>query len=107
MVRQLHDLDELAADGLVLVVRDASFQYHHPARLDDELEVDADVADPAADLRRASMRFTQRACRTDDGRLLVTGLVRVACVGAASGRPVAFPDPLLARMTSAAARRTS
>ena len=90
----------LAGDGIVLVVRDCSFQYLHPARLDDALEIDADIADPATDLRRASVRFTQQARRIDDDRLLVTGVVRVACVDAASGRPVAFPEPLLARMTA-------
>lgn len=95
------DHRQLAADGFVLVVRDCSFHYHHPARLDDEIVVDADVANPGADLKRASIRFTQRALRAGDDRLLVSGLVRVACVEAASGRPVAFPDSLYTRMIAA------
>ena len=93
------DHRQLAADGFALVVRDCSFQYHHPARLDDTLQVDAEIGPAESDLRRASVRFSQRALRADDGQLLVSGLVRVACVFAASGRPVAFPENLYSRMS--------
>ncbi len=96
------DHRQLAADGYALVVRDCSFQYHQPARLDDCLQVHAEIGPDEADLRRASVRFVQRAVRDDDEQLLVSGLVRVACVDATSGRPVAFPENLYARMRECA-----
>ena len=110
---------ELArVEGFNLVVRDCAVQYLRPARLDDLLEVEVGLADPAADIGRASLRFAQRALRLDgaggtaraggpngsdgsdgsdgsggaeDATVLATGTVRVACVDRRSGRPVALP----------------
>src|SRR5690349_22081736 len=49
------------AEGVNLVVRDCAVQYLRPALLDDLLAIEVGVADPAADIGRASLRLTQRA----------------------------------------------
>lgn len=87
-------------EGVSLVVRECAVQYLRPARLDDLLTVDVGLSDPAVDIRRASMRFTQRAVldngatgggTVDRGTVLATGTVRVACVDVRTGKPVALP----------------
>ena len=90
---------ELAAnDGIGFVVRDCAMQYLRPARLDDELTVDVAVEQLERDIRRASMRFVQRATRIHDATMLVSGTVRVACVERATGKPSPIPDRLIERM---------
>ncbi len=96
---------ELAStEGLGLVVRDCAVRYLRPARLDDLLSVEVGLADPAADVGRASLRFAQRALLADESStggevVLATGSVRVACIHQASGRPASLPGALLARLS--------
>lgn len=85
-------------DGLGFVVRDCTMQYLRPARLDDDLLVDVAVEQADRDIRRASMRFVQRATRASDATTLVSGTVRVACVLRASGKPAPIPEWLLDRI---------
>jgi acyl-CoA thioester hydrolase len=91
-------------EGLNLVVRDCAVQYLRPARLDDLLEVDVGVADPATDVGRASLRLTQRALLVQGpmtgqeqaaGPVLATGTVRVACINRHTGRPAPLPARIL------------
>ena len=89
--------DLAAGDGIGFVVRDCALQYLRPARLDDELAVDVAVEQLARDIRRASMRFVQRATRLNDATMLVSGTVRIACIEQASGRPAPIPDRLIDR----------
>lgn len=101
------------AEGVNLVVRDCAVQYLRPALLDDLLAIEVGVADPAADIGRASLRLTQRALLAErpgsDGMtvgtargsasgpetVLATGVVRVACMERRSGRPVALPQRVM------------
>lgn len=84
-------------NGLNLVVRDCAVRYLRPARLDDLLVVEVGLAEPAADLGRASLRLAQRAL-LDDGTVLATASVRVASVDRESGRPVALPEQVTTLM---------
>ena len=79
------------------MVRGCAVQYLRPARLDDLLAVEVGLAEPAADLGRASLRLAQRAL-LDDGTVLATASVRVACVDRESGRPVALPEQVTTLM---------
>lgn len=75
-------------DGVAFTVSELQIAFRQPARLDDALEATVEVSE----LRRASLRFTQRlrdAARPD--RLLATADVRVACVDATSFKPRALP----------------
>ncbi len=88
-------------DGLGFVVRDCAIKFVAPARLDDELDILVAIESIHTDLRRASMRFTQRATRADRDTMLAEGIVRVACISTAGGKPAPIPDWILERMTRA------
>jgi len=66
----------------LFVVKNVEIQYRRPARLDDVLTLDTEVAH----VGRASIRFEQRASRGDE--LLCQASVTVCCVDAESFRPV-------------------
>lgn len=78
------------ATGAIFVVTDATLRYLAPARLDDVLDVSADLAEPG----RATLTFTQQAWRGDT--LLCDGQVRVASVDALTHRPRRLPPPVAA-----------
>ena len=92
-------------EGVNLVVRDCAVQYLRPALLDDLLAIEVGVADPVADIGRASLRLTQRALLAErpgaalpapgTETVLATGVVRVACMERRSGRPVALPQRVM------------
>ena len=72
-------------DGLVLVVRRCEIDYRKPARLDDLLTVETEMAK----LGGASVELLQRVLR--DGEVLVELKVLVVCVGK-DGKPARVPD---------------
>lgn len=76
------------APDLLFVVRDLSLRYHAPARLDDLLEVSAEVLSVGA----GKLRMRQRVSRCGD--CLVEGEVVLACVERASGRAQRMPASL-------------
>lgn len=71
--------------GLLLVVHSAQINYRRSARLDDQLQVTAHIEK----LARTSVEFKQQVLR--DGELLCEGLIRIACVDAATMKPCAIP----------------
>jgi acyl-CoA thioester hydrolase len=75
--------------GRGLVVVEALLSYHRPAFFDDELTLQADLAE----LGKVSLRFDYEVLR--DGEVLVTGHTRHACVDLRTGKPVRMPDELL------------
>ncbi|MFZ6863205.1 tol-pal system-associated acyl-CoA thioesterase [Undibacterium sp. Ji67W] len=78
---------------VMFVVKATALDYHAPARLDDELKLTVVVEK----LGRASVHFVQEAwC---EGRLLVSGKIKVGCVGVTSLRPSAIPDVILAKIS--------
>jgi acyl-CoA thioester hydrolase len=83
--RGISHADMMTRDGLVLVVRRCSIDYLKPARLDDVLTVETDVAK----LGGASVDLVQRVLR--GGELLAELKVLVVCIDR-SGRPHRFPD---------------
>lgn len=76
--------------GVVFAVRAMQMDFRAPARLDDAVTVTAGLAE----CRAASAVFAQEVRR--DGEALVTARVRVASLDAATFRPRAIPDALLA-----------
>jgi acyl-CoA thioester hydrolase len=65
-----------AKSGLHLAVVELLIKYRAPARFDDELDVDAVLAEAGA----ASVRFDYRIVRAVDGVLCAEGSTRLACV---------------------------
>jgi len=93
------DQSALARDqGLQFVVAEVQAKYLAPARLDDELAIEARLVR----VGRCSLQFEQHARRA-----LVTlarGHVTVACVDAERRLPARLPPPLLERLTELMSR---
>ncbi|GAA5071278.1 tol-pal system-associated acyl-CoA thioesterase [Lysobacter panacisoli] len=77
---------------LVFAVRAMQLDFLKPARLDDALEVSAELTE----CRRASAVFSQAIRRGDE--LLLTAQVRVAALDAGGFRPRPIPSPLLGEL---------
>lgn len=78
-----------AEHEVIFVVKATAVEYHAPARLDDELKITVVVER----LGRASVQFVQEAWCGD--RLLVTGKIKVGCIGVTNLRPSAIPADVL------------
>jgi len=78
--------------GVLFVVAEAQTRYLRPARLDDELRVEALIAERFA----SYVIFSQRALRGTE--LLATARVKVACVDARTMRPTRLPAILAERL---------
>lgn len=78
------------SDDVVFAVRGMELDFLAPARLDDALDVEVRLAE----VRRASLNFSQRIVRPADARVLIDARVRVACLSASGFRPRPLPDGL-------------
>jgi acyl-CoA thioester hydrolase len=66
----------MAEHGVHLPVVELSLKYRAPARFDDEMDVEATLAEVGA----VSVRFDYRIVRVADGALCADGMTRLACV---------------------------
>ncbi|MEJ8850513.1 tol-pal system-associated acyl-CoA thioesterase [Variovorax rhizosphaerae] len=81
--RQLRD-----ETGCQFVVSETQVKYHLPSRLDDELLVTADVRQ----IGTASLIIGQRVLsKTEQGKLLCEGTIRIGWVNATTLRPARIP----------------
>ena len=87
--------------GLVFAVHSMRLEFLRPARLDDLLEVTAEVAR----VGRASVVFTQRILRGEE--LLLTAEVKVAALRAADFRPCPVEESLYQELKSLQAGPTA
>ncbi|WP_372863291.1 tol-pal system-associated acyl-CoA thioesterase [Spongiibacter sp.] len=78
----------VADDGLLLVVRDMQARYHASARLDDALQVTAQIDS----LRATALNFKQ--CVYRDQQLLCEASIQVACVDPKAGRARRIPKQI-------------
>ena len=85
------------ATGAIFVVSETQVRYLRPARLDDELQVTAQLREAG----RASLHIAQQAWR--GAELLAEGDIRIGCVDATTLRPRRLPDPLLQALAPAPA----
>jgi len=76
-------------EGLLFAVRSASVNFIRPARFNDLLEVNATLSE----LKRASVTFEQQVLLSDQ-TIAADGVVRLACLDAASLRPRPIPENL-------------
>jgi acyl-CoA thioester hydrolase len=65
-----------AARGMHLAVVELSLRYRAPVRFDDEVDVEATLAE----MKAASVRFDYRILRASDQLLCAEGSTRLACV---------------------------
>ena len=82
-------------EGAIFVVKNASIDYHAPAKLDDVLNLTLSIEK----LGRASVLFQQQAWRGEV--LLASASVKVGCVDAATLRPRSLPPATADRMRAA------
>ena len=80
-----YDKPAILEGGLLLVVHSAQVNYRRSARLDDALQVTAQLEK----LARTYAEFKQQVLRGDE--LLCEGVIRIACVDARSMKPSALP----------------
>ncbi len=78
--------------ALQFVVVRIEVKFIAPARLDDELAIEARISQ----LGRCSLQFEQAALRA--GQVLARGQVTVACVDARRRQPARLPEALLTRL---------
>ena len=85
--------------GCMFVVKNASIDYHAPAKLDDRLEISVEIQK----LGRASVLFTQEAWHMNDHHpvRLCTGTIRVGCVNMTSMRPAEIPLAVFRKINDA------
>jgi 4-hydroxybenzoyl-CoA thioesterase/acyl-CoA thioester hydrolase len=80
-----YDKPAILDGGLLLVVHAAQINYRRPARLDDQLQVTAQIEK----LARTYTEFKQQVMRGEE--LLCEGVIRIACVDAKTMKPSALP----------------
>ncbi|MCW8943313.1 MAG: tol-pal system-associated acyl-CoA thioesterase [Sedimenticola sp.] len=84
--------DELREkEGILFAVRKVEVDYRSPARFNDKLQVSARIISRG----KASLTFQQEITADADGRLLCSGIIKIACIGAESFRPTPIPHALL------------
>ncbi|GAB4344940.1 MAG: tol-pal system-associated acyl-CoA thioesterase [Gammaproteobacteria bacterium] len=85
--------DELASrDDVLFAVRRAEVDFRRPARFNDALTIRTRIVD----CRRASLIFEQHVVRdAQEGELLCSGRIQVACLEASRFRPRPIPERLL------------
>jgi acyl-CoA thioester hydrolase len=79
-------------EGVLFIVRRMELAYRKPAKLDDRLEVSAELAG----LGRAQFTLRQEVMRGDE--LLVKADVNLACVQSGSLRPVPLPESVRSKL---------
>lgn len=90
----IHQRELRESSGGMFVVGAAALDYHRPARLDDQIEVTARIAE----LGRASLVLEQQAWLLDQGtraQLLCEGRIRIGWVDAVRMKPARIPVPVL------------
>ena len=77
--------------GGIFIVAETRVRYLHPARLDDELLVTAQLQATGP----ASMTISQQALQHPSGQALAEGIIRIGWVDAATLRPARIPQVIL------------
>jgi len=83
-------------EHVMFVVKNATIDYHLPAKLDDQLEISVRVEK----LGKASVNFYQEAWRQNKvaRELLCQGRIRVGCVHTVSLRPTPIPSAVIEKI---------
>ena len=75
--------------GIFFIVVEANIRYKAPAKLDNLLVIETEIAEG----KRSSALFRQRVLRESDGKLLVEGDIKIACINERL-RPTRLPEEL-------------
>jgi acyl-CoA thioester hydrolase len=91
----VHQHELIEQHGAMFVVKNASIDYHAPAKLDDVITLTLSIEK----LGRASVHFVQQA--SVGPALLASARIKVGCVDRAALKPRALPDAVAAKMRAA------
>ena len=83
-------LTDYMKKGIEFIVVRAEVDYKSPARYNDVLDITTTVSEIA----RASFIMGYTVLRKEDGKLLASGMTRLACINK-NGKPVRIPDSML------------
>ena len=83
-------LTDYMKKGIEFIVVRAEVDYRFPARYNDVLDITTTVSEIA----RASFIMEYTVLRKEDGKLLASGMTRLACINK-NGKPVRIPDNML------------
>lgn len=83
-------LTDYMEKGIEFIVVRAEVDYRSPARYNDVLDITTTVSEIA----RASFIMEYTVLRKEDGKLLASGMTRLACINK-NGKPVRIPDSML------------
>lgn len=89
-----YDKPAILDGGQLLVVHAAQVNYRCPARLDDLLQITAQIEK----LARTYVEFKQQVLRGEE--LLCEGIIRIACVDSATMKPSAIPADMHHQLTT-------
>lgn len=91
-----HQQDLMDVEGIMFVVVQAELTFRKPARFDELVYATVTIEDAT----RVSVRFGQEIRRgAPDGELLVSGVIRGACLDARTFKPRAIPQRILETST--------
>lgn len=88
--RRGFSVGKMACLGFVFPVVHLEIDFRAPALHDDLLRVETGVLE----IKKSSLTFAHQVLRVTDGKLLVAGIVKLACVGPGM-RPKGLPEEII------------
>ena len=82
---------------LVFVVRSLTLDFRRPAKFNDLLVIASELLEPG----RASLEFRQELRKSEQGEVLCSATIKLACIELSSFRPCVLPKPLMKEMINA------
>ena len=90
-------LGEMVDDGILFPIVEVSAKYFHPAKFDDEIEIET----TGVNLTKAKWDFSYKVRRVSDGEILVEGFSRNVFTNAATGKITRLPEKYFAKFHEA------
>ena len=90
-------LGDMIDDGILFPIVEISAKYFHPAKFDDEIEIET----TGAAITRAKWDFSYKVRRVSDGEILVEGYSRNVFTSAATGKITRLPEKYFSKFQTA------
>ena len=90
-------LGDMIDDGILFPIVEISAKYFHPAKFDDEIEIET----TGAAITRAKWDFSYKVRRVSDGEILVEGYSRNVFTSAATGKIPRLPEKYFSKFQTA------
>lgn len=90
-------LTEMVDDGILFPIVEVSAKYFHPAKFDDEIEIET----TGVAITKAKWDFSYKVRRVSDGEILVEGFSRNVFTNAATGKITRLPEKYFSKFPAA------